>query len=188
MNTQMESERLLLREIKNNDWKEIHLYASQSIVCQYQPWGPNTEEETINFVKQVIEDSKLNPRSRYMFALIEKESNRLIGACEINVRDIENQSGEIGYIIHPDYWGKGYGTEAAKKVIQFGFTTLQLHRLYATCDPQNLGSAKVLEKIGLIKEGTLREVIMLKDGWRDSCIYSILKKEWNEISHKGGQK
>lgn len=67
------------------------------------------------------------------------------------IRDFANKvGGEIGYIMNPDYWGgKGIATQSAKLVMTFGFETLKLHRIYATCDPRNIGSSKVLEKIGM---------------------------------------
>lgn len=65
-------------------------------------------------------------------------------------------------------------------MITFGFDTLKLHRIYATCDPRNIGSSKVLEKVGMAKEGILRENMLMKDGiWRDSFLYSVLKQEWS---------
>jgi RimJ/RimL family protein N-acetyltransferase len=72
----------------------------------------------------------------------------------------------------------GYATEVSKLLIEFGFETLNLHRIFATCDPRNVGSYKVLEKIGMTKEGRIREDLLLKDGWRDSLLYSILEQEW----------
>ena len=66
----LSNERLLLREFTNLDWIDVHKYASQDIVCQYQPWGPNTEEDSKNFVFQVIQDSLQEPRRRFAFAII----------------------------------------------------------------------------------------------------------------------
>ncbi len=62
-------------------------------------------------------------------------------------------------------------------MLGFGFRTLRLHRIYATCDPRNIGSAKVLEKVGMQKEGRMRENLKLKDGWRDSLLYSVLEQD-----------
>jgi len=176
----LESERMILRELAEADWMDVHKYASLANVCQYQPWGPNTENETKEFVKQVLVDSKQSPRSRFVFAITLKGNKEVIGAIEFNVRDCSNKSGEIGYIIHPDYWGKGIATEAANEIISFGFSELKLHRIYATCDVRNIGSAKVLEKMGLKLEGKMREDMLLRDGWRDTYLYSILEHEWNQ--------
>jgi [ribosomal protein S5]-alanine N-acetyltransferase len=104
----------------------------------------------------------------------------LIGVGEVNIRDRSNRNGEIAYIINPDYWSSGYATEAANILIAFGFTELKLHRLFATCDPRNIGSSRVLEKVGMTKEGRIREELWIKDGWRDSLLFSILEQEWEQ--------
>lgn len=174
----LQSERVMLREMEEEDWKYVHEYASQEMVCKYQPWGPNSEQESEGFVKRVIIDAKKEPRSRFVFAITLRESEEMIGAGEINIRDYTNRVGEIAYIVNPRYWGKGYATEVAKLLIAYGFTDLQLHRVFATCDPRNIGSLKVLEKAGMSKEGRMREVLLLKDGWRDSLLYSILEQDW----------
>ena len=175
----LESERVILQEIEKKDWSDIHKYASQSIVCQYQPWGPNTEIESKDFVEQVLEDAKEDSRSRFVFVVIQKIDGRMIGSGEFNLRDQINKVGEIAYIINPDHWGKGFATEVAQILIEFGFNEFNLHRIYATCDPGNVGSIKVLEKIGMTKEGRMREELLMKDGWRDSLLHSILEQEWN---------
>lgn len=171
-----------LREMEEHDWKAVHRYASQEKVSQFQPWGPNDEEESRTYVKQAIEDAHKEPRSRFVFAVMVKERNGLIGAGEFHISDFTNKVGEIGYVINPDYWGMGFATETAKQLIGFGFEQLNLHRIYATCDPRNIASSKVLKKAGMIEEGRLREDILLKDGWRDSLIYSILEQEWTRES------
>lgn len=174
----LKTKRIYLREFQERDWEEVHQYASQMIVCQFQHWGPNSELDSQTFVKQVLEDGAKTPRTRYAFAIIFKENDRLIGAGELNIRDITNKQGEIGYSLNPNYWGKGLATEAAKLLINFGFYQLDLHRICATCDPRNIGSFKVLEKVGMTQEGRIRENILLRDGWRDSFLYSTLENEW----------
>ena len=83
----LESNRIVLKEMREKDWIDVHKYASQPIVCQYQPWGPNTEINSKEFVKEVIEDANLAPRSRYVFAVFAKENNQMIGSGEFNLRD-----------------------------------------------------------------------------------------------------
>ena len=184
MNTEMTSilvsSKVFLREMEEKDWMDVHKYASNVTVCKYQPWGPNSEEESQDFVNQVLVDAKRVERTRFVFSIVEKETGSMIGAGEFNIRDYQNKAGEIGYIVHPDYWGKGIATEAAKLLIDFGFDQLNLHRIYATCDPRNIASSKVLEKIGMVQEGRMREDLLIKDGWRDSFLYSILEKEWKK--------
>lgn len=177
---QMETARLYLREFKEDDWSSVHEYASQEQASRHQPWGPNSVEESRDFVVQALADTQKTTRTRYIFAIILKEQDKLIGAIEINIRSAANKSGEIGYIVNPDHWGKGIATEAASLVIGYGFNELGLHRIYATCAPGNEGSQKVLEKLGMRFEGRMRETVLLKDGWRDSNLFSILAEEWPE--------
>ncbi|KQL33883.1 acetyltransferase [Bacillus sp. FJAT-25509] len=178
MNLNLSTNRTILREFVESDWQEVHKYASQLVVCQFQPWGPNTESETKEFVQTILGDMKQINRTRFAFAIIEKESGELIGSIEFNIRDEINQIGEIGYIIHPNYWGMGFASEATKEVISFGFKNFKLHRIFATCDVRNIASAKVLEKCGLNLEGKMREDLLLRDGWRDTFLFSILEHEW----------
>jgi [ribosomal protein S5]-alanine N-acetyltransferase len=84
----LNTQRVILRELEENDWNDVHKYASQKRVCQYQPWGPNTEDETKDFINQVLIDSKQIPRTRFVFAILEKETKSLIGSAEFNIRSI----------------------------------------------------------------------------------------------------
>lgn len=167
-----------LREMLETDWMDVHAYASLPTVSRFQPWGPNSEDDSLEFVQQVVSDSNEVPRSRFVFAVIVE--NKLIGSGEINIQDFIDRKGEIGYVVHPDYWGLGYATEVAKMFIEFGFTQLNLHRISATCDPRNIGSVKVLEKVGMVREGTIRDDFLIHNGWRDSHLYGILEHEWLE--------
>ncbi|MDX8291036.1 GNAT family protein [Metabacillus indicus] len=179
-NSTITGEQIFLREMRQEDWLGVHQYASQERSCAFQPWGPNSEEETKAFVRQVIEDSVKDNRTRYVFAIVSIGDKKMIGAGELNVSDWENRAGEISYIVNPDYWGQGVATEAANLLIKLGLKEFRLHRIYATCDPENTGSFRVLEKAGMKKEGKIRDHLKLKDGWRDSLLYSVLEHEWAE--------
>ncbi|RIW37267.1 N-acetyltransferase [Bacillus salacetis] len=174
-------DRIILRELRESDWQDIHDYASQEKASRFQEWGPNTEEETKRFLSVALEDAVASPRSRFILGITIQTDSRLIGAAEINIRDFHNQSGEIGYIINPEYWGMGFAAEAAGLMIGFGFKELKLHRIYAKCHPDNEASIRVMEKSGMQREGTLRDHLKINDGWRDSRLYSILENEWAGI-------
>lgn len=159
---------------------DVHNYTAQEKVCQYQPWGPNSVEESKAFVKQVLVDATKKTRTRFVCAIVYKKDGRMIGVGEFNIRDINNKIGEIAYIVNPVYWGNGIATDVGKLLIEFGFSKFNLHRIYATCDPRNIGSKKVLEKVGMTREVRIREDLLMKDGWRDSLLYSVLEHEWKE--------
>lgn len=142
------------------------------------PFGPNTEQNTKDFIQRELNHQKEKPRTIYNFVLINRIDNRLIGACAVSIRSAENKEGEIGYILNRRYWNQGYMSEAARRVVSFGFEELGLHRIFATCDPANTGSYRVMEKIRMQREGYLREYKLFKGIWRDFLLYSILEKEW----------
>lgn len=169
---------IYLRELKQTDWRDVHAYCSQDRVCRFQAWGPNTPDQTLSFVSQALDDSRKVPRTRFAQAIVAVGTENLIGMVELNIRSHTDRSGEIGYIVHPDVWGQGVATAAAGLMLKFGFEELHLHRIYATCDPRNSGSSKVLTKIGMTYEGRLRDALLIKDGWRDSLMFSMLEHEW----------
>jgi len=172
-----ETERLTLREFQESDFEAIHLYASDPEVVRYLEWGPNTEEHTRSFLETQLSQQNSQPRKIYNFALVLNINGKLIGSCEISISQPEHKQGFIGYVLNKNYWNHGYMTEAAKRITQFGFEQLKLHRICATCDPANTASYRVMEKIGMKYEGLLRQHKLVKGKWRDSFQYSILEQE-----------
>jgi RimJ/RimL family protein N-acetyltransferase len=181
-NLRLETERLILRDFMEEDRREVHQYGSDPEVVKYMPFGPNTEEDTKAFIQRTLAAQKAQPRVSYNFAMITKVDNEIIGACEIRITRAEDKEAMLGYILNRKYWNHGYMSEAARRVTAFGFEQLGLHRIIASCDPANTGSYRVMEKIGMQREGYLREERMFKGVWRDFLLYSILEKEW--ANHK----
>jgi ribosomal-protein-alanine N-acetyltransferase len=178
----LETNRLIIREFTTEDAASVHQYASKVEVAAYMIWGPNTEEETAAFIGRTIEMQQQQPRVDYELAVVLKESNKLIGGCGIHIS--EPMQGEIGYCFNPLYWRQGYASESAAALLRFGFRTLGLHRIYATCRPNNIGSAKVMESNGMKFEGHLRGHMRHKGEWHDSFQYSILEDEYTEAHHE----
>jgi len=174
----LEAERLVLRDFVEDDWQAVHGYASDLVVVQHIPWGPNTEEETREFVRKAMASQAESPRTSFEFAVVLKAGARLIGGCGLRTKSAVHREGVIGYCFGHDVWGNGYAPEAARALLGFGFGQLELHRIFADCDVRNGASARVLEKIGMQREGRLREDMWYKGGWRDSYWYSILGQEW----------
>ncbi len=174
----LETERLILRDFAESDWPAVHCYASDTEVVRFEPWGPNDEEATRAFIQRNLDQQRSNPRYGFDLAVTLKGDGQLIGACGINISNPESRQAWIGYVYNRNYWGRGYATEAASAIIAFGFKQLGLHRIFAACDPDNLASARVLEKIGMRKEGCRREDKWLRGKWRDTYLYAILEQEW----------
>jgi len=174
------TKRFVLREFIKEDWQAVHEYASDSEVVRYVEWGPNTEKETRDFIERTMRSYTEKPRHDYQFAVILRKEDRLIGSCDIHLSDPQHQEASIGYCFNRNYWENVYATEAARRLITFGFDELKLHRIFATCDPKNKGSVGVLEKTGMRHERRLREHKWVKGKWRDSFLYAIFDDEWRQ--------
>ena len=170
----LETDRLILMDYKKNDFKRVHIYASLPHVSQYSDWGPNTEEETQKFISEAIKKSKKKPRYEFELAVVLKKENLLIGGCEIKREWEKGSVANLGYIINPDFQNKGYATEAATKLISFGFKKIKLAVIYATCDTRNTASSKVMENLGMKKVGYIKNHKKIKGRMRDSYCYEIL--------------
>jgi RimJ/RimL family protein N-acetyltransferase len=100
-----------------------------------------------------------------------------IGVFGLKLWPQKNRRAEVWYKFHKNHWNKGYATEVLKSVLDFGFNELNLHRIQAGCAVDNIGSIKVLEKVGMIQEGRGRQLLPLKSGWSDNFEYSILESD-----------
>lgn len=169
----------MLRDIHEADWEFVHVYSSDPEVVRFMPWGPNTPEDTKEFIRRSIAAQQEQPRRHYNLAVILTPQSVLIGGCGIYVSNPDWREGSIGYVFNRNYWGKGYATETAKALLKFGFQQLNQHRIYAYCNPANDASAHVLEKIGMQLEGHFREHRWVKGKWVDTLQFAILDHEWN---------
>ena len=169
--------RLVLRELEDADWKAVHEYSSDSEVVRYMSWGPNTEEEDKSFILRAIAYQREQPRRNYALAMVLKANDILIGGCGLHISNLDNREAWLGYCLNRHFWRYGYATEAAGALLAFGFEELNLHRIFATCDPANIASAHVMEKIGMQREGHLRQHMWEKGRWRDSLLYAVLESE-----------
>ncbi len=176
----LETERLILRPFEENDFEAVHDYASVAENVQYMVWGPNEESHTKAFILQAIVKSEEIPCKNYQYAAVLKSSGKLIGACNIAI--LSDDEAEIGWILHNHYWKKGFGTEMGNRLLEFGFGELGLHRIIAHCDTENYGSYRVMERIGMRREGCFLEgrpankFSVKKYG--DEYSYAILRDEW----------
>ncbi len=100
-----------------------------------------------------------------------------IGSTAVTVCSPEHRRARFGYLIDPAHWGRGYATEVAGLVLGFARTTLGMHRVEATCHPENVGSQRVLEKVGLRQEGRMRDHLLVRGAWRDSLLYAAITTE-----------
>ncbi|HZM83218.1 MAG TPA: GNAT family protein [Candidatus Limnocylindrales bacterium] len=163
-----------LRPIRADDWQAVHRWAQLIEVCRYQPWGPNTPQQTQEFIELEAQEWEVEPQQRYPFVIL--VNGMVSGLAALNPRPFHQA--EITYSLHPEHWGRGIATEAARELLRLGFAEHGLHRIFGMCDPRNVASGKVMRKVGMVHEGRLRQNVLIRDGWRDSDVYSILRPEW----------
>jgi len=161
------SSRLALADFVEGDIQAVHAYASDPLVSQYSPWGPNSLEES----EQFLADACLKRDGRFLLAVC-FEGN-VIGSASVWVTDESQQIGELGYTLHQKFWGQGLGTEVAGMLVHLGTDVLGLSRIMATCDARNIGSRRVLEKAGLTLVGRIAEDEPLIKGRNETLVFAV---------------
>jgi ribosomal-protein-alanine N-acetyltransferase len=151
------TDRLVLRDFVIDDWPAVLAYQCDPRYLRFSPWTNRTEAQVRDFVEMFMQQQVERPRRKFQFAITFPNDDRVIGNCGIRRKPENDWEADIGYELAPEYWSRGYATEAALAIVNFGFQTLKLHRISAWCIADNTASARVLEKAGLRLEGRLRE-------------------------------
>jgi [ribosomal protein S5]-alanine N-acetyltransferase len=172
----LHSERLVLRAFSKADAAEIQNLANNKEVADIiglpQPYMLKHALEWIEIQPELIQLG-----TEYPLAIIEKMSNELVGTITLRVNK-EHSKGELGYWIGRLYWGKGFATEAVKRMIAFGFQDLELNKVWASVLSRNKGSIAVLQKAGLLKEGTLKPDRLISGKFEDINTFGIVREEY----------
>ncbi|NKE04082.1 GNAT family N-acetyltransferase [Bacillus selenatarsenatis] len=184
--TAVETKRLILRELDEDDFEDIHEFKSDPQVVKYLTWGPNSREQTLQSLRKQIAFQNEENRKLHVLAVEIKGTKKVIGNALFMVRDQDFKTVEIGYFINSNYWKQGYGIEIVKGLLDFGFNTMDVHRIYAVCDAENTGSIKLLSKIGFRQEGHFIKNLKIKGQWRDHYLFAMLSKEFiNKPENEG---
>lgn len=178
----LETERLILRDFVSEDWQRVLEYQSDPLYLRYYEWTERTPAAAREFVGWFLDHQRQDPRIKFQLAVTLKSNNLLIGNCGIRMDRPNAFQADIGYELDPQYWNYGYATEAAHAIVDFGFNSFDLHRVWSWCVADNTGSAHVLEKLGMRREGHLRENEYYRGRWWDTLMYAILADEWQ--AHK----
>lgn len=173
----LETERLILQKFKLDDAPAIFQnWTSDEEVTKYLTWQTHKRlQDTQDYVKFCLE-SYQNTDS-YRWVIIEKRSMEPIGDISVVSIETDVQAAELGWVISRKHWGKGYMPEAAKAVITYLLENIGFHRVFAVHDSENSQSGRVMEKVDMTYEGTLRQAAKNNRGIVDIAVYSILKDE-----------
>ncbi|MDX1688201.1 MAG: GNAT family N-acetyltransferase [Candidatus Promineifilaceae bacterium] len=166
------SERLLLRDLRPEDWPAVHDLRGDPAVAGPMGLAPEGEEESREWLERAIRHNRLLPRQAFNLAIILRETGVAVGWIGMSRagegRDADGVY-ELSFALLRDYWGKGIMTEAARVLLSFAFERLEAKRVVADCLPQNVASARVLEKVGMGYEGPAGACLRYgldDEGWR----------------------
>jgi len=171
----LQTPRLILRPFRAEDADDVQAYAGDIEVNRYLLWGPNDDETTRWFLTDTMEKNSHEPRTQYDFAVCLAETGELIGGCGIYPGD---EKAHLGWVLNKRFWKRGYGTELAAELIRFGFEDLRLDNITSTCDAENYGSYRVMERNGMKQIKRVEKCRDTRDGWRDELHYAITREEW----------
>jgi RimJ/RimL family protein N-acetyltransferase len=174
----LETERLVLRELREDDWRPSRAWDADPEAVRYVPHDVLDEEATRRRVAQAIAVAQERPRRQFKLAIERRADAGMIGQILLYVERPEHADAMVGFVTRRDCWGQGYVTEALRRMLDFGFGELGLSRLYGDADPRNSASCRVMEKVGMRREGTLLKNWWLKGEWCDSAVYAIRAEEW----------
>ncbi len=175
----LHGERVSLREVGPDDAAAALAWAGDPRFFRYmavEPVGSVAEEAAV--LRAMQEDAHARPRVQYHLGVVERSGDELIGMVRLGIVAPRFRGADLGYGLRADRWRQGLTPEAVDLVLGFGFEQLGLHRIAAVCDPDNVGSRRVMEKVGMQPEGRLRQDMRSQGKWRDSLAYAILEDEW----------
>ncbi|MEX0313933.1 MAG: GNAT family N-acetyltransferase [Allomuricauda sp.] len=178
MNIRLQTERLLISPITLDDLEKIHELHSLPETDEFNTLGiPKNIDETKRIITGWIDKNNSGQNRNFTFKIEQAESKAFVGLIALNLGMPKFKIAEVWYKLHSAFWGKGYATESLNRILEFGFGELNLHRIEAGCAVENMGSIRVLEKVGMTREGRKRKVLPLKDGWSDNFHYAILASD-----------
>ncbi|HPF38540.1 MAG TPA: GNAT family N-acetyltransferase [Phycisphaerae bacterium] len=171
------TERLRLRWIELADAQAMFEIFSNAQAMRYWCTTPWVEpSEGVEFVESV--QRCFCQHTLFEWAVVTADSDKPIGTCTLASIDTDHRRAEIGFMLRPEFWGRGYMTEAVAALLDFSFSTLRLHRIEADVDPRNDASLRLLERLGFRREGRVRERWHVGDEINDGIILSLLRHEY----------
>lgn len=161
------------RDLIDTDIDDINELHNLTEVTKYQTWKTQSNEETKQFLREVI-----NQDSNVVYnVLVNADTDKVIGTIQLVIDEV-NKSAEIEFIIHPNYWNNGIATNIAKTIIKYAFKVLKLNRVAASIDSNNTAARMVLQNLEMKLEGVLRENRLVDGEYRDTLSYAILRSEY----------
>lgn len=180
----LRSPRLALRPVSERDVDALVAYRSLPEVCRYVPFEPMDAAAVRERLQGMWRSEVLEAEGDALFLGVElAATGELIGDVVLMWRSAEHRCGEIGYVLHPAYSGRGFATEASHRLLHLAFDALGLHRVIARVDADNRGSARVAARLGMRQEAHLVQNEWFKGHWSDELDFALLEHEWQDLPH-----
>lgn len=179
----IETERLTIRLVERPDLPSLLAINSNDTVTRFLPyesWKDMADAEAWHSRAE----ARHAAGEAGQFVIVLRASGRVIGTCLLFRFEEASARAEVGYVLGQEYWGAGYMLEAIKALVAFAFEQMHLRRLEAELDPRNVASAKLLERLGFVKEGLLRQRWAMKGEITDSSLYGLLRAEWQAAGER----
>ena len=178
----LRTQRLIIRPMKTSDSYDMYEYACREDVTEFLLWSPHP---SVGYTREYLAyiEARYARGEFFDWAVTLEDSGKMIGTVGFTKIYPSNNSAEIGYVLNPEYHNQGIGYEAAKRIVDFGFEELSLHRIEARFMKENAASRKLMEKLGMSFEGYSRESMLVKGQYRTIGTCSILRDEWEQTEH-----
>lgn len=171
------TDRLVLREFVEDDWSAMLAIHAREDVVRFLSFEAMDETAARAYVQGIMVSTREVPRMVFEFAITLPGDDTMIGRTGLR-RDEDPRSANLWFTVDPAHHGKGYAVEAARALLGLAIETVGLHRVWGACDPRNVASARVMDKLGMRREGHHVQDVFIKDEWCDSVIFAILAVEW----------
>ncbi len=166
--------RTRVRELQPRDVETLLELASDPEVVRFVHWTARTREALTEFVEGSIAAQSASPRTAYALAVDDRATGEALGFARVMITNVEHEQAELGIYLLRRHWRKGLATELGALMIELALGTVQVHRLACHCDTENAASMRVIEKLGFVREGTIRHRVRIDGVWRDSHLYAKL--------------
>jgi len=175
---EIQTERLILSPLVGDDAAELFGYRSDPEVCRYQTWAPGSLDDAQRFIENLQSTPFDTPGTWFQFGIRLRAPRRRGGDIGVHFLPDESYQAEIGFTLAPGHRGHGLGTEAVNGLLNHLFVSHRKHRVFASVDPNNLRSIKLLKRVGMRQEAHFRESLWFKGKWVDDVVFAILESEW----------
>lgn len=173
----LETKRLLLRKLQPEDAADVLEFLSDPQVTRFTRYETLTSlDDATQFIRTISDDCAHG--EKLIWGIVPKAEKKVIGLTGFAEWPVPGVSSELIYLLSQSFWCQGYVLETSEGLLRFGFLTVQFHRIQAVCNTENFSSIRVLEKMGMVFEGVLREFRFEKGAFQSYGMYSMLRHEW----------